>query len=189
VTLDKDGLYHIAAIDRGENVRLSEDFFIEARKDSPPTVKIDRPGRDAKVNPIENHHHRQREDDFALNEVALHYSVNGGAKKPCSCAAKSVKTASGKILLALEDYKLAPGDLVSIYADAKTRAIPPRPTFTSSRPSRTNATIRRRKPAAVVAWAAAGDDQQIRSGRRISSPQREQSKNGSKEPPVAADDA
>ena len=32
----KDGMYHIAAIEQGENVRMSEDFFIEARKDSPP---------------------------------------------------------------------------------------------------------------------------------------------------------
>jgi hypothetical protein len=46
VTLDKDGLYHIAAIDRGENVRLSEDFFIEARKDSRADGE-DRPARAA----------------------------------------------------------------------------------------------------------------------------------------------
>ena len=60
VTLDKDGLYHIAAIDRGENVRLSEDFFIEARKDSPPTVKIDRPGpRREGQSRRRSHHHRQ----------------------------------------------------------------------------------------------------------------------------------
>src|SRR6202167_3768886 len=121
VTLDKDGLYHIAAIDRGENVRLSEDFFIEARKDSPPTVKIDRPGRDAKVNPIEEVTITvNADDDFALNEVALHYSVNGGPEKTQQLLSqKGVKTASGKYVLALEDYKLAAGDLVSIYAVAK----------------------------------------------------------------------
>jgi len=42
-------MYHIAAIEQGEKRPLSEDFFIEARKDSPPSVKIIRPGRDAKV--------------------------------------------------------------------------------------------------------------------------------------------
>jgi hypothetical protein len=121
VTLDKDGLYHIAAIDRGENVRLSEDFFIEARKDNAPTVKIDRPGRDAKVNPIEEVTITvNADDDFALNEVALHYSVNGGAEKTVQLLPqKGVKTASGKYVLPLEDYKLAPGDLVSLYAEAK----------------------------------------------------------------------
>ena len=55
---------------RGENVRMSEDFFIEARKDSPPRVKINRPGNDAKVNPIEEVTVKvNAEDDFALNEV------------------------------------------------------------------------------------------------------------------------
>ena len=40
VPIDKDGMYHVAALEQGENVRMSEDFFIEARKDSPPSVKI-----------------------------------------------------------------------------------------------------------------------------------------------------
>ena len=53
VPVDKDGMYHIAALERGDNVRLSEDYFIEAQKDTPPVVKLVRPGRDAKVNPIE----------------------------------------------------------------------------------------------------------------------------------------
>ena len=39
VPIDKDGMYHVAAISQGENVRLTEDFFIEARKYSAPTVK------------------------------------------------------------------------------------------------------------------------------------------------------
>ena len=84
-------------------------------------MKIDRPGRDAKVNPIEEVTITvNAEDDFALNEVALHYSVNGGAEKTVQLLPqKGAKTASGKYVLALEDYKLAPGDLVSIYADAK----------------------------------------------------------------------
>src|SRR5260221_1430708 len=43
VPIQKDGMYHIAAIEQGENVRLSDDYFIEARKDSAPSVKIIRP--------------------------------------------------------------------------------------------------------------------------------------------------
>ena len=84
-------------------------------------MKIDRPGRDAKVNPIEEVTITvNADDDFALNEMALHYSVNGGAEKTVQLLPqKGVKTASGKYVLALEDYKLAPGDLVSLYADAK----------------------------------------------------------------------
>jgi len=48
VPINKDGLYHIAAVEGGEDVRLSEDYFIEAQKYEPPEVKITRPGRDFK---------------------------------------------------------------------------------------------------------------------------------------------
>src|SRR6266568_3387432 len=61
VPIQKDGMYHIASVERGvehgigqdEDVRLTDDYFIEARKDTPPTVRIRKPGRDAKANPIE----------------------------------------------------------------------------------------------------------------------------------------
>ena len=63
-------------------MRLSDDYFIEARKDDAPTVKITRPGTDAKVNPIEEVNVTvTANDDFALEGVELHYSVNGGAEK------------------------------------------------------------------------------------------------------------
>src|SRR3984893_12726145 len=43
VRMEKDGLYHVAALDQGQPVRLSNDFFIEARKADPPNVVIARP--------------------------------------------------------------------------------------------------------------------------------------------------
>src|SRR5689334_998867 len=98
VPIDKDGTYHTAAVDQGEQVRLSEDFFIEAKKDSAPTVKITRPGRDAKVNPIEEVTVAvNAEDDFGLSEMNLHYSVNGGAEKVVNLLGqKGVKSGEGK---------------------------------------------------------------------------------------------
>src|SRR5579871_1826723 len=85
VPIDKDGLYHVAAIEQGENVRMTEDYFIEARKAVAPTVRIDRPGHDAKVNPVEEVTVEvEGSDDFGLNELSLHYSVNGGAEKTAS---------------------------------------------------------------------------------------------------------
>ena len=53
VPIQKDGLYHVAAVENGEDVRLSEDYFIEAQKQRPPEVKIARPGRDFRATPIE----------------------------------------------------------------------------------------------------------------------------------------
>lgn len=121
VPIQKDGMYHIAAIEQGENVRMSEDFFIEARKDSPPSVKIIRPGRDAKANPIEEVAVAvSAEDDFGLNEMALHYSVNGGPEKTVSLLnQKGTKTAEGQHIIALEDYKMSPGDVVTLYGTAR----------------------------------------------------------------------
>src|SRR5579863_9295319 len=50
----------------------------------------------------------------------LHYSVNGAPEKTVPLlASKGAKTADGRTTLALEDFKLQPGDVVSIYATAK----------------------------------------------------------------------
>ncbi|HTC88548.1 MAG TPA: hypothetical protein VK686_09645, partial [Bryobacteraceae bacterium] len=193
VTLDKDGLYHIAAIDRGENVRLSEDFFIEARKDSPPTVKIDRPGRDAKVNPVEEVTVTvNADDDFALNEVALHYSVNGGAEKTVQLLPqKGVKTASGKYVLALEDYKLAPGDLISLYADAKDARNTTKTDiyFIQAEPYERNYS-QAQSGGGAGGMGGGGDDQQISQRQKdIIAATWNEYKNGSKDKSVASDDA
>jgi hypothetical protein len=121
VPITKDGMYHIAAIEQGENVRMSEDFFIEARKTLAPTVRIDRPGRDARVNPVEEVTVTvSGAADFGLNDLDLHYSVNAGPEKTVSLLKeKGAKSADGKYVIALEDYKLSPGDLVTIYATAR----------------------------------------------------------------------
>jgi hypothetical protein len=121
VRIEKDGLYHVAGLDQGQPVRLSEDFFIEARKVNPPDVRITRPTHEYHASPIEEvtvtvH----AEDDFGLNDVTLHYSVDGGAEQTASLLKqKGAKDADGSTTLFLEDYKLVPGDLVSLYASAR----------------------------------------------------------------------
>ena len=90
-------------------------------KDNPPEVKITRPGRDFRATPIEEVTVAvEAKDDFGLKDVELHYSVNGGAEKTVSMLpAKGAKTASGSHTIALEDFKVEPGDIVSLYAAAK----------------------------------------------------------------------
>ena len=69
-------------MDHGEMVRLTDDYFIEARKVSPPTVRITKPGRDAKVSPIEEVAVQiAAEDEYPLQALDLHYSVNGAPEK------------------------------------------------------------------------------------------------------------
>ena len=72
VPIQKDGMYHIAAVESGEDVRLSEDYFIEAQKDQPPEIKITRPGRDFSASPIEEVTVGvDAKDDFGLKDVDL----------------------------------------------------------------------------------------------------------------------
>lgn len=119
--IKKDGAYHIAAIDAGEAVRISDDYFIEAKADEPPSVKIVRPGRDPHVSPIEEVPVSvEAADDFGLHSVELHYSVNGGPEQVVALAkGKSAKEEAGKTTLYFENFKLVPGDLVSMYATAR----------------------------------------------------------------------
>ena len=121
VPVEKDGMYHVAAIDHGDQVRLSDDYFIEAKKDSPPEVKMLRPQADVHANPVEEVTVAvEANDDFALNGVELHYSVNGAPEKIIGVpGSHGTKHAEGKVTLALEDFQLQPGDVVSVYALAR----------------------------------------------------------------------
>ena len=121
IRMEKDGVYHVAALDQGQPVRLSNDFFIEARKAEPPNVIIARPGHDYRASPIEEVTVGVKADDeFGLSEMSLHYSVNGGPEKTVDLLKqKGVKQADGSTVISLEDFKLVPGDVVSLYAVAK----------------------------------------------------------------------
>ena len=121
IHMEKDGAYHVAATDEGQPVRLSEDYFIATDKAMPPEVAISRPGGDYRASPIEEVTVGVKAaDQFGLNDVHLHYSVNGGPDRDVSLLkTPGAKEADGSYTLPLEDFKLVPGDLVSVYATAK----------------------------------------------------------------------
>ncbi len=121
VPIEKDGTYHIAVMDHGESVRLTDDYFIEARRPGDPKISITRPGKDARVSPIEEVPVAvTAESEYPLQELDLHYSVNGAAEKVIPLLKqKGAKQAEGSALFSLEDFKLVPGDIVSIYATAR----------------------------------------------------------------------
>ncbi len=101
VTIAKDGMYHVGVEYQGEVVRISDDYFIEARKVTPPTLRISKPGRDAKVSPIEEVGVQvSAEDEYPLQELSLHYSVNGGEEKTISLLKdKGTKKVEGTSML------------------------------------------------------------------------------------------
>ncbi len=90
--MEKDGSYHVAALDQGQPVRLSEDFFIEADKANPPQVEIMRPARDYRASPIEEVTvAANANDDFGLDAMTLHYSVNGGPDQTVICSSRKAR--------------------------------------------------------------------------------------------------
>jgi hypothetical protein len=121
IHMEKDGAYHVAATDEGQPVRLSEDYFIATEKATPPEVAISRPGGDYRASPIEEVTvNVKAADQFGLNDMHLHYSVNGGTDRDVSLLkTPGEKNADDSYTLRLEDFKLVPGDLISLYATAK----------------------------------------------------------------------
>jgi len=121
VRIERDGLYHVAALSQNERVRLSGDYFIEARQEEEPSIRIRRPGRDYRASPIEEVTlELEAADDYGLREMSLRYSVNGGPERRVDLLERTnVNEAGGETTLYLEEHKLVPGDLVSLYAVAR----------------------------------------------------------------------
>jgi hypothetical protein len=121
IQMEKDGAYHLAATDEDQQVRLSEDYFIATDKAQPPEIAIVRPGGDYRASPIEEVTLGVKAADaFGLKDVHLHYSVNGGVDRDVSLLrTPDAKSADGSFMLPLEDFKLVPGDLVSLHATAR----------------------------------------------------------------------
>ncbi|HTA43660.1 MAG TPA: hypothetical protein VK789_14500, partial [Bryobacteraceae bacterium] len=121
VKMEKDGVYHVAGIEQGQPVRVSEDFFIEARKANPPQIALVRPRGDFHASPIDEVTLAAKaSDEYGLKGVELHYSVNGAPEVTVDLLKqKGAKQADGSTTISLEDFKLVPGDLVSVYATAK----------------------------------------------------------------------
>lgn len=121
IRIAHDGAYHVAARIGGEPVRISEDYFIEAAPVEPPQVAIVRPAGDYHASPIEEVTvGATASDAFGLEDLALHYSLNGSAERTVPLLQQAhAKQASGAAVISLESLKASPGDVVSLYASAK----------------------------------------------------------------------
>lgn len=119
--MQKDGAYHIAGMDGGQQVRLTEDYFVATNKAEAPTIAIEKPANDYHASPIEEVTIKVKGSaEFGLNSMALHYSVNGGPEQSVPLLkAPGLRQANGSQVLSLENFKMQPGDVVSLYATAK----------------------------------------------------------------------
>ncbi len=108
---------------------LTPDYVIDLVIDEKPTVEIVKPGRDYRATNIEEVPVNVRaRDDFRLEALELHYSVNGGDWRNDKLPAGTTDIQAAA-LLRLEEMQqagpggeeplLQPGDLVSYYALAR----------------------------------------------------------------------
>jgi hypothetical protein len=133
--LKEEGTYRIHAKVGDEHVPLTDEYRIALVEDQKPTIEIARPGRDWQASSIEEVPIRvTAKDDFRVQNVELHYSVNGGEWKVRPLKGRG-KEVTDSTLLSLEELaeggkqelqatlneRLTPGDIVSYYAVAKDR--------------------------------------------------------------------
>ncbi|MDH3734942.1 MAG: DUF4175 family protein, partial [Gemmatimonadota bacterium] len=106
----------------GRYVVASPEYLVEPLDDQPPAVTITEPGRDRTASTIEEIYVEvEAEDDFGVGVVELVYSVNGGESQTISMhrtGRGGSSQVSGGHTFFLEEYGLAPGDVVSYYARA-----------------------------------------------------------------------
>ena len=125
--IEEDGTWHVAASHRGELVRISESFLIEALEDLPPEVEFAFPGRDRSASAIEEVALRFRaRDDFGVEALDLHYAVNGGTWTVADAVLEpGERDALSSHMLRFEDLEagegraIRPGDVVSFFAEAR----------------------------------------------------------------------
>ena len=124
VAVKKDSSYKIELTDFAKNAAVgSHEYPITALDDQPPLISFSKPGRDKKVTQLEEVLAEVKaNDDFGLNSLKFHYTVNAGKENVVDFFQRSKgeapKTLSGTHTFFLEEFNLEPGDVVSYYAKA-----------------------------------------------------------------------
>ncbi len=124
-TVSADGQYFVAARVGGEQIRLTDDYFVTLLDDALPELQFARPGRDWSASSIEEVTTRVvASDDFRLESLELRYSVNGGDWTAVELPVDADFAEVDHVFLLesmAEADALVPGDLVSYYAVAADR--------------------------------------------------------------------
>ena len=125
-SIRSDGEYFVAARVAGEEIRLTDDYFITLLEDTRPKLEFVRPGRDWSASAIEEVTTRlQAVDDFRVESLTLFYSINGGPwiSVDLTAGEKNLEQEYVFLLesLAEQNLGLSPGDLIAYYAVAGDR--------------------------------------------------------------------
>jgi len=110
--VNDEGEYFIAAIVGGEQVRLSDDYFIRIAEDGKPVISFIRPGGDWNASNIEEVTARiEASDDFNLETLSLKYSVNGGEWETVTLA-ENTRDVTAEHIFMLEDIRVPEEEVI-----------------------------------------------------------------------------
>jgi len=137
LVLTTDDSYRVGLTDR-DGLRSSDDteYFIRLMDDRPPDVRILRPAGDQQITPLEEVAIQARaDDDYGISRFELVYAVAGREPKviPLTGTDQGPGAARvGNYVLAAEDLRVQPGDVISYYARARDVGRGKRPSETRS---------------------------------------------------------
>ncbi len=122
LVLSKDDSYRVRLADHdGITSEGDSEYFIRLMDDRPPDVRILRPSADQAVTPLEEITIEARaDDDYGVAALELVYSIAGGREHavPFSRITGTQIQKVGSHLLAAEELKVKPGDVIAYYARA-----------------------------------------------------------------------
>jgi hypothetical protein len=121
LTIDDESAYRVGLVDPDGLRSESVEYFVRVMDDRPPEVHILRPGNDEGITPLDEVPIEARaDDDYGIQKMDLVYSVAGGPEKvvPFQSLSGTELARVGAHLLAVEDLKVKPGDVIAYYARA-----------------------------------------------------------------------
>ena len=122
LTLDDDDLYTLRVTDEnGKHNQFPVQYVIAPLPDTEPHITLHDPGRDLRVNALEEILiAADVDDDYGLDAFRLTFFVGGGEAQSVSLLdAPGTLHSAGEHLLFLEDYSLQPGDVITYYLEAQ----------------------------------------------------------------------
>src|SRR5262249_14999327 len=129
VTVDRNATFRVKLINNNKQQYTSlEEYSMEATEDGKPIIEFTKPGRDENATNVQEVFTELRaEDDFGINKLELHFSVNGGPEQTVDLfqnKGAAPKEISGSHTFFLEEFDMKPGDFVSYFGKALDTASP-----------------------------------------------------------------
>ncbi|HET7697408.1 MAG TPA: DUF4175 family protein [Vicinamibacterales bacterium] len=122
LTLKEEASYRVRLQDVDGLTSEGVEYFVRVMDDRPPTVHILRPTGDQQITPLEEVPIEARaDDDFGIASLDMVYSVAGGPEQavPFTSLGGTDVARIGSRMLAAEDLKVKPGDVIAYYARAR----------------------------------------------------------------------